>query len=174
MKEPHHESDDVAGDLAESLAASADDIRIARIVRVDDAAAWLDIGEKFEAMLPLADWADPVALPRVGDRVVVQIVDDLAVDNRPLRVIRLEAHIIPANPGRKFFAKASPGDIHVGRITRKIKDGFLVDIGVNAFLPDEAATEAMRADVQACIGQSGSWRITRIDRDQLCIYIAPA
>jgi small subunit ribosomal protein S1 len=166
--------DAMVAEFDESMIGPPGAIRRARVIRVDGRVVCLDIGSKFESVLPLSDWRDTELPPNVGDEIPVIIEDGLDVDDRPLRVARVTIHVVRRSSGWKFVAHAKPGDLHPGRIARRIKGGFLVDIGVNAFLPDEQVPEAMLATPEAFIGQTGSWRITKVDVKRLVIEIAPA
>ncbi|WP_020476059.1 S1 RNA-binding domain protein [Zavarzinella formosa] len=167
-------SNDVADKLFESLARSVQDVRNARVVRIDNNVMWLDIGFKFESALPLSAWQDGDSPPKVGDEFPVIVEDDFEVGDRPLTVARVRVRVTKRDPGWKFVANAKPGDIHSGRVTRRIEGGFLVDIGVNVFLPDERVRPGVLSDPEAFIGWSGAWRITKVDVQQMSIEIAPA
>ncbi|MGE3804688.1 MAG: hypothetical protein AB7K24_08465 [Gemmataceae bacterium] len=152
-------------------------MRIALVVRVDSEHVWLDIGEKFETTLPLSDWQADEGPPVAGDDEPIFIEDDgLDVDDRPLRVTRLH-HIRRdprSNEWETFVANSKSGDVLAGRVARRIEGGFLVNIGVNSFLPDTHAPKAMLQDPQAAIGQSNNWRIIQIDHERRHVQIAPA
>jgi small subunit ribosomal protein S1 len=162
--------DEAADELAKSLARSSQEVRNARVIRIDNEFVWLDIGFKFESVLPLSSWQDD-SPPNVGDEIMVLIEDDLDVDDRPLTIARV--HVTRRHPGWRFVANAKPGDVHSGRITRRIAGGFLVNIGVNVFLPDEHLPQEMLANPEAHIGQTGDWRITKVDVKEMSIQIAP-
>ena len=144
----------------------------ARIVRIEDEAAWFDIGSKFEAPIPLSDWQDESS-PRVGDEFDVFVDDQYEVDDGPLRIVRLFDCKIPRNTDwDDIIETISPGETRIGRIARRIKGGFLVDIGVNVFLPDECATTPMLADPEAFMDQQVTCRITAIEREMRNIRVA--
>jgi small subunit ribosomal protein S1 len=167
------QADEVEDELAESLPRSLQVVRNARVIRIDNDVVSLDIGSKFESVLALSDWREDDSPPKMGDVVSVLIEDDPDIDDRPLRIARVALHTTPAGEGRKFLKNAHPGDIHTGRIVRRIRGGFIVDIGVLAFLPEEHATGARRAGENALIGQIGCWRISKIDLERLSIEIVP-
>ena len=161
-------------ELDESVTGPPGAVRRARVIRVDGEVVHLDVGSKFESVLPLSDWRDAELPPRVGDEIPVIVEDDLDIDDRPLRVARVTIHVTPRPSGWKFVARAKPGETHPGRIVRRIKGGFLVDIGVNVLLPDEQVPDALLATPEVLIGQTGSWRITRVDVNRQLIEVAPA
>ena len=134
-------------------------IRSARIVRIAQGVAWFDIGQKTEAPIPLSEWADEAA-PSEGDKCDVYVADIPDVDDRYLKITRVHKRFQVGQTGR-------------GEITRRISGGFLVDVGVNAFLSEECATDEMLAD-DGWIGRTISWRITSIDEDRRQIRIEPA
>lgn len=147
------------------------DIVKACVVGIDDKEVIVDIGEKFESRIPVSDWTGGEELPQVGDVLDVLIDDENDVDDRPTRVQRIhvvkEFSIRP--PGIPEFV---PGQIFVGRIHRRIESGFLIDIGVNVFLPNGDASVDMLRDSSAFIGRQVTCKITRIDLEKNIVHVA--
>jgi small subunit ribosomal protein S1 len=138
------------------------EIREARVVRVGAGVVVLDIGSKYESVVPLSEWPGGQA-PSVGDKLYVLIHDSGSSEDQPREVEPLVVRRVPLPSAQKVFAELIPGQTREGCITRRIAGGFLVDIGVNAFLHDEDLTDAMRRDPDACVGQALTWRILEVD-----------
>ena len=147
-------------------------VRDARIVRIDEHAAWIDVGSKFESSIPLSDWNSEETPPRIGDELPVVIDDDCNVSDRPLKIAHLVFTSDPIIPGWMDFGNnLRVGQLHSGQIGRLIKGGFLIDIGVNVFLPDDCATPAMLADRRAFIGDHVTCRIVEIDNNTIRVAL---
>ena len=143
----------------------------ARVVRIADGAAWFDIGSKFESPIPLTDWGDEEQ-PQVGDEFQVMIYDDCDVADYPLKIVRVEVHVTPRRPWEEKIESLSVGQRCSGLLTRKLRDGFLLDIGVNLFLPNECASPELQCSPDAFMGQVVDCRITSIDVERQKIYVA--
>ncbi len=146
-------------------------IRAAPIVRIEEGAAWFDTGSKHASSIPLTDW-DGETPPRVGDRypVLIEEVEDVA--DRPLKIVRMQVRTEPKLPLEEMLAAFSVGQQYTGRISRRISDGFLVDIGVNAFLPDRDAPAEMLADPAAYLDTEIYCRVTEINFERPMIRVA--
>lgn len=154
--------------------AKGDIISNARIVQIDEEFAWFDIGAKFESPVPLSDWRVDEDPPQIGDKTEVMIDDDVDVDDRPLDIVRIERHVVPRLPSVAFFERCIVGQTYSGEITHRFEDGFVVNIGVPVFLPNERAEPAMLENPKACIGQEREFRIAKIipDKRQIQVELA--
>ena len=148
-------------------------IRGALIVRIEDGAVWFDVGSKHASSIPLTDW-DGETRPRVGDRFPVLIEEDEDVADRPLKIVRMQVRSEPKLPLEEMLAGFSVGQHYTGRIFRRISDGFLVDIGVNAFLLDRDAPAEMLADPTAYLDAKVDCLVTEInfERPMICVAIS--
>ena len=64
------------------------------------------------------------------------------------------------------------GDIVVGRVSRKIKGGLLVDIGVPVFLPASQVDVRRPSDVSVYLGREIQCKILKIDADRRNIVVS--
>jgi len=148
-------------------------VRNARVVRIDNESVWFDVGCKLESTIALSKWGSDEEPPSIGDKFPIMIDDDRDVDDRPLKIIRVDIRRIPRIPvWESVIANIELGQIHSGRISRKIDGGFLVDIGVNTFLPDARATPAMITDADTFVGRDVTCRITSVDHDRRSIEVS--
>ena len=143
----------------------------ARVVRIADGAAWFDIGSKLESPIPLTDWEyeDP---PKVGDRYSILIDEDCDVADRPLKIIRGRVHVDRQGIWQRALASLSVGQQCTGRLTHRITDGFLVDIGVHAFLSDGSVPAEMCENPDAFLDQKIHCHVTSIDPERREIRVA--
>ena len=110
-----------------------------KILRIDDEFVLVDVGYKSEGIIPRNEWEEGDEPPEVGQtiRVLVEDVEDVAgrpQDDRGMIVLsKRKAEKI--EKWMKVMETVHEGDVVTGKVTRKIKGGLLVDIGVNVFLP---------------------------------------
>ena len=72
---------------------------------------------------------------------------------RPARSSSATARRSGRRNGKTVIAKHKEGDVVTGKVTRKIKGGLLVDIGVNVFLPASQVDIRRPPDIADYIGQ---------------------
>jgi len=72
----------------------------------------------------------------------------------------------------RIIANNAEGDVVTGTVTRKIKGGLLVDIGVPVFLPASQVDIRRPPDIGAFIGKEIDGKILKIDEDRRNIVIS--
>ncbi len=110
-----------------------------RVLRIDDDFVLVDVGYKSEGIIPRNEWEEGDTIPEIGEtiRVLVEDTEDIAPgrqDDRGMIVLsKRKAEKI--EKWMKVMETVHENDVVSGLVTRKIKGGLLVDIGVNVFLP---------------------------------------
>ena len=92
----------------------------------------VDVGYKSEGLVPLNEWEDEPP-PQPGDSVEVLL--EGIEDETGAIVLSLPQGATGMRDWEMVIAKHKEGDVVKGKVTRKIKGGLLVNIGVNVFLP---------------------------------------
>ncbi|MCC7476349.1 MAG: 30S ribosomal protein S1 [Pirellulales bacterium] len=143
-----------------------DQIVEGRVLRVDDDFVLVDVGYKSEGIIPRNEWEEGEALPEVGEtiRVLVEDTEDVAGrhDDRGMIVLsKRKAEKI--EKWLKVMETVHEGDTVSGMVTRKIKGGLLVDIGVNVFLPASQVDIRRPHDIGEYIGKEIKCLVLKID-----------
>jgi len=154
-----------AEDLTALLQKSSEQAEVGRIVegRVVDVVndlAIIDVGHKSEGVVPLSEWGENEPKPKPGDTVEV-LLEGLEEDGGEVILSKRKAARIRA--WERILRECKVGDVVVGKVTRKIKGGLLVDIGVNVFLPASQVDVRRPGDVAEFIGQTIECKILKID-----------
>jgi len=146
------------------------------VLRVEDDYVLVDVGYKSEGIIPRNEWEDGDELPNPGDpiRVLIEDVEDVygLVDD-PRGMITLskrKAEKIEA--WMKVMESVREGDVVTGIVTRKIKGGLLVDIGVNVFLPASQVDIRRPADIGDYIGRTIQCIVLKIDEARRNIVVS--
>ena len=108
------------------------------IIRVDDEFVLVDVGYKSEGTIARNEWEEEEEQPEAGQkiRVLVEDVEDAQGHNDDRGMIVLSKRKAEKiEKWMKVMETVHEGDVVSGEVTRKIKGGLLVDIGVNVFLP---------------------------------------
>jgi small subunit ribosomal protein S1 len=146
-----------------------------RILRVADGMVLVDIGFKSEGSIPLDEWKEEDEPPQVGQLVKVLIEDledETATpdDGGMVRISKNKADkMIQWN---RMMESIKEGNIVTGQVTRKIKGGLLVDIGVNVFLPASQVDIRRPADIGDYIGRTVQCEVLKIDEARRNIVVS--
>ena len=146
-----------------------------RVLRVDDDFVLVDVGYKSEGIIPRNEWEEGDEIPKVGDtfRVLVEDVEDIAgrQDDRGMIVLsKRKAEKI--EKWMKVMETVHEGDTVTGLVTRKIKGGLLVDIGVNVFLPASQVDIRRPHDIGEYIGKEIKCLVLKIDEARRNIVVS--
>ncbi len=147
-----------------------------KIIRIDEEFVLVDVGYKSEGMIPRDEWEpeDPDQ-PEIGQviRVLVEDVEDNQgrLDERGMIVLsKRKAEKI--EKWLKVMETVHEGDVVKGEVTRKIKGGLLVDIGVNVFLPASQVDVRRPHDIGEYIGKTIECMVLKIDEARRNIVVS--
>ena len=96
----------------------------------------VDVGYKSEGVIKLEEWydegLDQIVPPKPGDEI--QVLLD-SVEDESGAIVLSYRKAKRQKEWELIIEKHKEGDVVAGMVTRKIKGGLLVNIGVNVFLP---------------------------------------
>ena len=134
-----------------------------KVIKITSSHVLIDVGFKSEGIIPIEDFLDhqdPKTLRR-GDEV------EAVLEKGNLR----EGYLILSK--KKAIAIKALNNLEkayqhnnwiVGKITTKIKNGFNVNVGIMAFLPDSHADVKMVKDSDKLIGNLYKFKVIKFDR----------
>ena len=173
------ELDDVfAGESADWLAAEGQDFREGRVVsghvrRVTSDDVWIDVGQKSEGAVELREWYDEalgkIVPPKVGD--TVEVLLEAAEDEDGVVVLSYRK-ARRQKQWEELIARVKEGDVVSGPVTRKIKGGLLVNIGIGAFLPASQTDVRRVPDLGTLLGQTIECKIITIDAERRNVVVS--
>ncbi|HEX4415256.1 MAG TPA: 30S ribosomal protein S1 [Lacipirellulaceae bacterium] len=147
-----------------------------KVLRIDDDFILVDVGYKSEGIIPRNEWEEGEPLPEIGDkvRVLVEDTEDVAPgrqDDRGMIVLsKRKAEKI--EKWMKVMETVHENDVVTGMVTRKIKGGLLVDIGVNVFLPASQVDIRRPHDIGEYIGKEIKCLVLKIDEARRNIVVS--
>ena len=100
-----------------------------KVVQVDQGHALIDIGFKSEGTVRLSEFSQPI---EVGDEVSVALV---YLENEEGTVVLSKERADELEHWANLLVKYHQGGIIDGRVVKRVKGGYIADIGVDAFLP---------------------------------------
>ncbi len=146
-----------------------------KVLRIDDDFVLVDVGYKSEGIIPRNEWEEGDEVPPIGEtiRVLVEDTEDVVgrQDDRGMIVLsKRKAEKI--EKWMKVMETVHEGDTVSGQVTRKIKGGLLVDIGVNVFLPASQVDIRRPHDIGEYIGKEIKCLVLKIDEARRNIVVS--
>ncbi len=155
---------------------SLNDIVTGKVLRVEGDFVLVDVGYKSEGVILLNEWEEDETPPEAGDTIEVLIEDvedpyGMVDDSRGMIALsKRKAEKIQA--WKKVMESVHEEDVVTGVVTRKIKGGLLVDIGVNVFLPASQVDIRRPADIGNYIGRTIQCIVLKIDEARRNIVVS--
>jgi len=147
-----------------------------KIVEINDDFVVIDVGFKSEGAISLSEWEGEENPPRVGETVKVlieEMEDSLGPANDIHGMIALSKRKAEKIlEWEKMMSEVKEGQVVTGTVTRKIKGGLLVDIGVNVFLPASQVDIRRPNDIADYIGRVVQCEVLKIDETRRNIVVS--
>ena len=148
---------------------SEDSLVKGRVITAEKDRVIIDIGAKTVGIINSREFDSEEDKPKVGDEITV-LIEELENDDGLIGLSKRKAD-------RKInwemvVAKHSEGDTVRGKVTKKIKGGLLIDIGVPAFLPASQVSIRRTRDINEFIGDELECEIIKIDQARENIVVS--
>ncbi len=146
------------------------------VIRINDDNVLIDVGFKSEGVISLQEWEEDEEQPKPGDTfqvLVEDLEDNMGRADDPYGMITLskrKAEKIIA--WTEMMKTVEEGQVVTGTVTRKIKGGLLVDIGVNVFLPASQVDIRRPSDIGDYIGRTVQCEVLKIDEARRNIVVS--
>ena len=128
----------------------------------------VELGLKSEGILETGEFDDPAAV-KIGDHVQV-LLEDVEGDTGLVKISKRKADRIIN--WEAIMKSKKEGDPVKGKVTKKIKGGLLVDIGVPVFLPASQVDIRRPGEISDWIGRDIEALILKIDEERRNIVIS--
>jgi len=128
----------------------------------------VDVGLKSEGYIPIDEWDDRNAI-KVGEEISV-LVEALESDGGTILLSKRKADRIRG--WEMVMSECQEGKKVSGKVTRKIKGGLLVDIGVPVFLPASQVDIRRPADINEYLGRTVEAIVIKIDTERRNIVVS--
>jgi len=139
-----------------------------KVVSITKKDVIVDIGYKSEGAISISEFQDPEAI-KVGDEMEVYL-ESKEDDNGMLVLSKQKAE--RAVGWEMVIGRYGEGDAVEGRVTKKVKGGFMVDIGVEAFLPASLAAVRNFGNLNQMLGQVFPFKIVKINKPRKNIVVS--
>lgn len=171
-----HQGDSVMATIESEAGFDVNMIVDGKVLRVDDESVLIDVGFKSEGRIPLNEWepGEPPPVPGQIIKVLIEDVEDpiglIDDDSGMLALSKRKAEKIIT--WQNMMKTVKEGQVVTGTVTRKIKGGLLVDIGVNVFLPASQVDIRRPADIGDYIGRVVQCEVLKIDEARRNIVVS--
>ncbi len=128
----------------------------------------VDVGFKSEGLINKQEF-EGGPMPKPGDTIEV-LLEGLEAESGALQLSKRKADRIRG--WERIVTEKKEGDTVEGIVTRKIKGGLLVDIGVPVFLPASQVDIRRPADIGDYIGKKIKAKILKIDTERRNIVVS--
>jgi small subunit ribosomal protein S1 len=143
----------------------------ARVLGKNADGVLVDIGLKMEGLIPKTEFPDfEKSLPFNPGEMINVIVRHIEGHDAHHKLSWRAARELSSCD--KLVAAHKAGTAVEGTITRKVKGGYIVDIGLDAFLPGSQLDLRPTRDVEAWVNQKVSVLITEMDRAKANVVVS--
>ena len=139
-----------------------------KIVGITPKDVIVDIGYKSEGAISLSEFQDPDVL-KIGDEMEVYLE---AKEDESGMVVLSKQKAERAVGWDMVISRYGEGDVLDGKVTKKVKGGFMVDIGVEAFLPASQAALKTFGNLNQMLGQVFPFKIIKINKPRKNIVVS--
>lgn len=133
-----------------------------KIVSVRGSDVVVDVGYKSEGIVSIEEFEKPSEI-KPGDEIEVLLE---AVEDDSGLIVLSKRKADRVRGWERLIATHKEGDTVTGRVTRKIKGGLLVDIGVPVFLPASQIDIRRPGEIAEWIGKEVTCKILKIDKER--------
>ncbi len=175
---PEDQTEDVLLGNLEDLNQNFDVNQIieGRIVEVTEDFVVVDVGFKSEGAIDRNEWSEGEEQPEVGKTVKV-LIEEMEDELGPADDIHGMISLSKRKAEKilqweKMMSSVNEGQVVTGTVTRKIKGGLLVDIGVNVFLPASQVDIRRPNDIADFIGRVVQCEVLKIDESRRNIVVS--
>ncbi len=139
-----------------------------RIVSISPKEVVVDVGFKSEGIIPAHEF-DSLASLKVGDEVEVLLEE---TENEHGRIVVSRRKAEKSQGWDRVVEQYGEGDSVEGKVTRKVKGGLMMDIGVEAFLPASLAFLKGFGSLNSLLGQTIQVKIVKINPSRKNIIVS--
>ncbi|MCD5401040.1 S1 RNA-binding domain-containing protein, partial [candidate division NPL-UPA2 bacterium] len=139
-----------------------------KIIEIKGTDVLVDIGFKSEGIVSLREFEDPSQV-KVGDEVSVLLE---ATEDQEGRIVLSKWKADRLKNWERVTAAFEEGKVIEGTITKQIKGGFNVNIGVEAFLPTSQVAARPTGDFRRFLGQKLPFKIIKMNKRRRNVVVS--
>jgi len=138
------------------------------ILQVKQKEVIIDIGYKSEGSISMEEFTQPEDV-KEGNEIEVFLV---ALEDEDGRVIISKERADKLQGWERIINNYKEGDVIEGKVTGKVKGGFIVNIGVDAFLPASLASLRSFTNASQLMGQTLNFMIAKMNKPRKNVVLS--
>jgi len=139
-----------------------------KVVSVSNKDVFVDIGYKSEGVVPINEFHNPKDI-KVGDEVSVLLESK---ENEDGMVVLSKHKAERAEGWETISSNFNEGDSIEGTVVKKVKGGFMVNIGLDAFLPASIALPREFGGPDGIVGKKLMFKIVKINKPRKNVVLS--
>ncbi len=139
-----------------------------RIVEFTKDHVVVDVGLKSEGLVPISEFSDPSSLSL--DSEIEVLLDEPEDESGQIVLSREKAERL--RQWEYILEHCEEGSIVKGRVTRKVKGGLMVDIGMEAFLPGSQIDNKRIKNLDEYLGKTYEFKILKINIERKNVVVS--
>lgn len=139
-----------------------------RIVETTKDFVVIDVGLKSEGLVPISEFTDASEVSL--DSIVEVFLEQTEGEDGQIVLSRDKA--LRLRQWENIVEKCTEGSIVTGKVTRKVKGGLMVDIGIEAFLPGSQIDNKRIKNLDEYIDKFYDFKILKINEDRKNIVLS--
>lgn len=147
---------------------SEGDVIEGKVVAITNKEVLVDVGYKSEGAISILEFSNPSAI-KVGDTIEVYLE---CKENDSGMIVLSKKKAERTHGWERFVDQYKEGDVVEGKVTKKVKGGVMVDVGIDAFLPSSLIAVRGYVNPSQTLGQFLKFRISKIDKARKNIILS--
>jgi small subunit ribosomal protein S1 len=131
------------------------------VAAVSEEGVAVDVGAKYEGMIPAAEFAGEDELPAVDDRIEVAVVH-VDEENGVIRLSKKRADY--ERLWKRLEEAQRTGEVVTAMVTERVRGGLRVDVGVPGFVPARQVAARSPQVIDRLVGRELRLRVLEVDR----------
>lgn len=139
-----------------------------KVLQIRPTEVVVDIGYKSEGCIPISEFSSPQDL-KVGDTIEVLLE---SLENEEGMVVLSRRRAEQQRSWLRVVESCGEGSVIEGTVKSRVKGGFIVDIGVDAFLPTSQADAVPLKVPEELVGKKLEFKILKINKERRNVVLS--
>ncbi|MDF2668348.1 MAG: binding domain protein [Paenibacillus sp.] len=168
VQEVQEAADNAAPDFANVTAVKKGDVVKGTILKIEDDQAIVDIGYKYDGVIPVKELSsiqldNAGAAVQVGQEVELKVLE---LNDHKERLVLSKRVVDSEKAWEELQAKLESGEILEAEVAEVVKGGLVVDVGVRGFIPASMVERHFVEDFADYKGRTLKLKVKEIDREK--------
>lgn len=155
-------------DLTEATAISVGDVVKAKVTKVEDKQALVDVGYKYDGLIPISELSalhvDKVSdVVSVGDEFDVKVIK---INDEKEELVVSKKALVAESAWQDLEQKMQSGEVIEAEVKEVVKGGLVVDVGLRGFIPASMVERHFVEDFSEYKGRTLTLKVVEMDKEK--------